>query len=237
MPVAIAIGAAAAIGGATTIIAGNKAAKAQKDAASASIAEQQRQYDQTRADQAPWRTAGAGALSKLSGLYGVDTGNGATKVPNDQLYDEFRATPGYQFQMGEGLKAVDRGAAARGLLGSGAAVKGEQRFGAGLADSTYNQYVNQLQSLAGVGQTATQATSQAGQNAANNISNAYTNAGNARASSYANTGSAINGTLNNLASVYAYDKGGGFGGGATTVPAWKNLPAGTSSSGWPFWRP
>lgn len=211
MGIAAAIAGAAVIGGATTVISGNKAAKAQQQAADASIAEQRRQYDQTRADQAPWRTAGAGALGKLAGLYGVDTGNGATKVPNDQLYDEFRATPGYQFQMSEGLKAVDRGAAARGLLHSGAAVKGEQRFGAGLADSTYGQYVGALQSLAGVGQTATQATSQAGQNAANNISNAYMAAGNARASSYANTGSAINGTLNNLASVYAYGKGGGFG--------------------------
>jgi hypothetical protein len=211
MGIAAAIAGAAVIGGVTTVISGNKAANAQKQAADASVAEQQRQYDQTRADQAPWRTAGAGALSKLAGLYGVDTGNGATKVPNDQLYDEFRATPGYQFQMSEGLKAVDRGAAARGLLGSGAAVKGEQRFGAGLADQTYGQYVGALQSLAGVGQTATQATSQAGQSAANNISNAYMAAGNARASSYANTGSAINGTLNSLASVYAYGKGGGFG--------------------------
>jgi len=212
MGIAAAIAGAAVIGGVATVASGNKAANAQKDAANSSIAEQQRQYDQTRADQAPWRTAGAGALSKLAGLYGVDTGNGAAKVPNSQLYDEFRATPGYGFQMSEGLKAVDRGAAARGLLGSGAAVKGEERFAGGLADTTYGQYVNQLQALAGVGQTATQATSQAGQNAANNISSAYTNAGNARASSYANTGSAINSTLNGLASVYAYGKGGGFGG-------------------------
>lgn len=211
MGIAAAIAGAAVIGGISTVVSGNKAANAQKQAADASVAEQQRQYDQTRADQAPWRTAGAGALSKLAGLYGVDTGNGAAKVPNDQLYDEFRATPGYNFQMSEGIKAVDRGAAARGLLGSGAAVKGEERFAGGLADSTYGQYVGALQSLAGVGQTATQATSQAGQNAANNISSAYMAAGQARASSYANTGSAINGTLNNLASVYAYGKGGGFG--------------------------
>lgn len=226
MGIAAAIAGAAVIGGVATVVSGNKAAGAQKDAAAQSVAEQQRQYDQTRTDQAPWRTAGAGALSKLAGLYGVDTGNGAAKVPNDQLYDEFRATPGYGFQMSEGLKAVDRGAAARGLLGSGAAVKGEQRFGAGLADSTYNQYVNQLQSLAGVGQTATQATSQAGQSAANNISNAYMAAGNARASSYANTGSAINGTLNNLASVYAYGKGGGFGNSGASVPTSSTYPYG-----------
>lgn len=224
MGIAAAIAGAAVIGGVATVVSGNKAAGAIEKGADASAAEQRREADQTRTDQAPWRTAGAGALSKLAGIYGVDTGNGAAKVPNDQLYDEFRATPGYGFQMSEGLKAVDRGAAARGLLRSGAAVKGEERFAGGLADSTYGQYVGALQSLAGVGQAATQATSQAGQNAANNISSAYTNAGNARASSYTNTGSTITGTLNNLASVYAYGKGGGFGNVYTS--------SGSSGSGW-----
>lgn len=210
MGIAAAIAGAAVIGGVATVVSGNKAANAQKDAANQSVAEQQRQYDQTRADYAPWRTAGVGALDKLSSIYGVSTDGGPAKPVDPSVYDEFRATPGYQFQMSEGLKAVDRGAAARGLLGSGAAVKGEERFAGGLADSTYGQYVNQLQSLAGLGQSATGSTAQAGQNAANNISNAYMAAGNARASSYANTGSAINGTLNNLSSIYAYQKGGGF---------------------------
>lgn len=230
MPVAAVLG-AAVIGGATSIISGNKAANAQKDAAAQSVAEQRRQYDQTRADQAPWRDVGTGALGKLSSLYGINQQAPTTPEAQSALYDGFRATPGYGFQMEEGTKAVQRSAAARGLLGSGAAVKGVARYASGLADQTYGQYVNQLNSLAGLGQTATQATGQAGQNAANNISSAYTNAGNARASSYANTGSAINGTLNNLSSVYAYQQGGGFGSGKSS-----DLPPGTSSSGWQFWK-
>lgn len=220
MGIAAAIAGAAVIGGVSTVVAGNKAANAQKEAAAQSIAEQQREYDQTRADYAPWRTAGAGALGKLAGLYGVSTTGdgttGAAQVPTSQLFDEFRATPGYQFQMDQGTQAVARSASARGLLGSGAAVKATARFAGGLADQTYNNYVGQLQSLAGLGQSATGATSAAGQNAANNISSAYTQAGNARASSYANTGSAINNTVGNLASIYAYQQGGGFGGGGST---------------------
>jgi hypothetical protein len=48
-----------------------------------------------------------------------------------------------------------------------------------------------------------------GTNAANQA-NAAMAAGNATASSYANMGSAINGTVNNLASLYLYQNGGGF---------------------------
>lgn len=51
--------------------AANKAADANKAAADASTAEASRQYDQTRADYAPWRTAGQGALSQLMTQYGI----------------------------------------------------------------------------------------------------------------------------------------------------------------------
>lgn len=206
MGIAAAIAGAAVIGGVATAVSGTKAANAQKDAAAQSVAEQQRQYNQTRDDYAPWRTAGQGALSKLSSLYGISSGGPAT-APASSIYDEFRATPGYQFTQDEGTKAAERSASARGLLGSGAALKAVDRFSAGLADQTYNNYVGQLQSIAGLGQSATGSTAQAGQNASNNISQAYLQAGNARASSYANIGSAINGTVNNLAGAYAYGQG------------------------------
>lgn len=209
--VAVAIGGAAVLGGATSIISGNKAANAQEDAANKSVAEQQREYDQARSDYAPWRNTGTGALSKLGSLYGINS-DGTTGAPSQSAINDFQNTPGYQFQLQQGTQAAEHSAAARGLLGSGAAMKSIASYAGGLADSTYNQYVGQLNTLAGFGQSATNATTAAGQNAANNISSAYTNAGNARASSYANTGSAINGTLQNLASVYAYGQGGGFGG-------------------------
>jgi hypothetical protein len=46
------------------------AASAQGAASDAAIAEQQRQYDQTRADLAPYRTVGGQALNALAGIYG-----------------------------------------------------------------------------------------------------------------------------------------------------------------------
>lgn len=199
MPPAIALAGAAVVGAGAQIISGNKAAKAQRQAAQLGITEQQRQYDTTRADYAPWRAAGEQALGNLTRAYSGDR-------------SAFTASPGYQFNYDEGLRAIDRGAAARGLLHSGAGVKAEQRFGSGLASNEYNNWWNQGLGLAGLGQGALNSTTQAGQNAANNITNAYTQMGNARASSYANTGSAINSGINNALSAYLYQGGGGFGG-------------------------
>ena len=70
MPVAAVVG-AAAIGAGANIISGNKAAKAEQQSSAASIAEERRQYDQTRADYAPYREVGYGALGKLATMYGV----------------------------------------------------------------------------------------------------------------------------------------------------------------------
>lgn len=205
MPVAAAIAGAAVIGGATSIISGNKAANAAKDTSAAQIAESRRQYDQTRADYAPYRETGYSALSKLASMYGV---GGA---PATDMSAEVMKTPGYGFRLEQGVKAAERSAAARGALGSGGTLKAIQRYGEGLASSEYENYANRLAALAGIGQSATGSTAAAGAAASGQINQALGQAGAARASSYANTGSAINGTVNNLASLYLYNQGGGFG--------------------------
>lgn len=54
-------------------------------------------------------------------------------------------TPGYQFNLTQGLKATQNAAAARGLGLSGAALKGAASYATGLADNTYqNQFANAL---------------------------------------------------------------------------------------------
>jgi hypothetical protein len=225
MPPVAAIAGAAVVGAGASIIGGNKAANAQKDAANtaaaaseratqAQIEEQRRQYDQTRADYAPYRETGYKALDTLAGLYGV----GGTKIDPTAALE---ATPGYQFQRDQGLQAIDRANAARGILNSGGADKARMRYASGLAASNYESFTNRLAAMAGVGQSATGSTAAAGQGAANaitgaigtnaaNVGNAAIQGGNARASSYANTANAINGTASNLASLYLYNQNGGF---------------------------
>lgn len=166
----------------------------------------------------------SGGLSGFSGLagYGVPSVPGATTPPRQMTpgYDGFQASPGYQFRLSEGVKAAERSAAARGLLQSGGTMKAIQRYGEGLASSEYENFANRLASLAGVGQTATNATTAAGQSAANGISQAVTNAGNARASAYANTGASINNGISNAMRGYLYSQGGGGGGGFGGVGAY-----------------
>ena len=47
--------------------------------------------------------------------------------------------PGYQFQLEQGTKAIDRAAASRGNYFSGQALTDAAKYGTGLADSTYNE--------------------------------------------------------------------------------------------------
>lgn len=120
---------------------------------------------------------------------------------------DFQQDPGYAFRMQEGLKALDRQAAARGGLISGGALKASQRYGQDLASQEYTNAFNRyqanranqlqsLQSLMGTGQTAantlTGAAGQYGQGAAEQ----FVGAGNARASSYMGQANALRGGIN-----------------------------------------
>jgi hypothetical protein len=213
-PLIAAVLGASVIGAGASIIGGNKAAKAQKQAADASVAESRRQYDQSRADMAPWLQTGGGALALLARLYGIAPPDGFPAGANDnQPYGGFFTSPGYQFRLNQGVQAVERSAAARGLLRSGAAAKAIQRYGEGLAASEYDSYANRLAQIAGFGQNAANTNAATGATATNNITQALMASGNARASSYANTASSINTGLNNILSAYLYRAGGGFGGG------------------------
>lgn len=71
------------------------------------------------------------------------------------VLDKFRNSPGYQFALNEGLSAVSRQNAAKGLTNSGAELKGLNNYAQGQADQTYQQYVGNLANASGIGFTAT----------------------------------------------------------------------------------
>lgn len=66
----------------------------------------------------------------------------APDAPAQMTQAQLEATPGYQFNLSQGLAATQNSAAARGLGVSGAALKGAATFATGLADSTYQQQFN-----------------------------------------------------------------------------------------------
>lgn len=169
---------------------------------------------------------GSFAVPGGTGVAGQATATTATGTTNGAPdYGGFYASPSYQFRLAEGMKAIQRSAAARGGLNSGATMKSINNYAQDTASTEFDNYANRLAAMAGVGQSATGATAQAGQNYANGASNAYTNAGNARASAYQNTGNAINQGVQNLAGAYLYNKGYNGGGG---------VPGGGGSGGSPW---
>jgi hypothetical protein len=109
------------------IFGGNKAADAQKKAAKKAAKLQKQALAQQLALTKPYVEAGTNALAEYQKMAPY----------KDFGMAEFQADPGYNFRMAEGMKALERSAAARGLLQSGGTLKGIQQYGQNLASSEY----------------------------------------------------------------------------------------------------
>ena len=133
-------------------------------------------------------------------------------------YSAFYESPGYQFRMEEGTRALDRSASARGKLRSGSHERELIRYGQGVASEEFNNYANRLASLAGIGGTATSQTGQFGANAAAGMAGAQMAAGTARASGYAGLANAATGAIGNA--MYYYGAGGPGSSGNTLYERW-----------------
>ena len=68
----------------------------------------------------------------------------------------FMTDPGYEFRIGEGIRAMDRSAAARGGLLSGGYGRKLTRYAQDYASNEYSNVFNRIGLIAGVGQTANQ---------------------------------------------------------------------------------
>ena len=74
--------------------------------------------------------------------YGKDAGSAWSP---EVVQAKLEATPGYQFRMNQGMKALERSAAAKGNLLSGNTLAAAQEFGQGLASQEYGNTINRLQ--------------------------------------------------------------------------------------------
>ena len=213
--IAAGIGAAASVGGGLMASsAAKKASRAQERAAQDATAAQERMFQRQTELQEPFRQGGLTAQQEIMQLLGLGENRGASFGTLAKPFgaSDFKSDPGYAFRQSEGMKALERSAAARGNLLSGSAMKGIQRFGQDLASQEYqnafNRYqversakLNPLQSLMGSGQSATNVmTGAAGQMGQNEASNIY-NAGQARASGYIGQGNALNTALGQVAGI------------------------------------
>lgn len=212
--------------------ASKKAAKAQEEAAgqASQVAKEStdkqlelmRQiWEQQQRDQAPYLGEGQQAIKQLGHL----TLNG----DNFQSYLKGRGlgggqfstnNPQYQFLQKQGMQALDRSAAARGMGYSGAQLKALNEYGQGLASQQYDKeydraaqeyanYYNRLASLSQGGQQAAQSLGGMGSNYSANAANTLgslssqlqNNIGqgaNARASGYIGKANAIGGGIQQM---------------------------------------
>lgn len=191
--------AGAVIGGAIQSDSSRRAVNAQRDATNAGLGVQERQFNQQRADFAPWREAGATALGQLQ-----------TEMGRQPTAEEVMATPGYEFGRAQGQQGVDRRIAAMGGRVSGSAIKAASRFNTDYATSGYNaayqrgqDRLNRLAAIAGLGQTATGASASAGGAATNRMSDLISSQGDANAANRISQGSIWSGTGNQLAAYYS----------------------------------
>lgn len=176
--------AASVLGAGAALLGSSKQASAIRDSTAESTALQRQMFDINRADLQPWREAGEVGLQRL-----LDP------------EASFAASPGYQFRLDEGRRAVDHGAAARGLLGSGSRLRALMELGQNLGSQEYGNWWNQQAGLAGIGQAATQQGVSAGQNMAANVGNAIQQGGSAAGTAlgggYVGAGNALMGGVNN----------------------------------------
>jgi hypothetical protein len=172
MSIGISAGAAALIGGGLAAAGGvgsaligksaaSKASQQQTQAAQAGIDQEQKQYDTTAKNLAPWMTGGLGSFSQLT--QGTQPG-GSLVTPFGETYTQpapfsyaaFNAPapftaptgvdesndPGYQFRLQQGQQALTRGQAAGGGAFSGGTLQALTRYGQDYASNEYQNVYN-----------------------------------------------------------------------------------------------
>ena len=113
----------------------------------------------------------------------------------------FQTDPGYQFRYAEGMRALERSAAARGGLLSGGFARKAIRYGQDFASNEFANVYNRIANIAGVGQTANSQANQSSQFATGAINQGTSDAGYARASGYLGQGNAYANTVSELGQI------------------------------------
>jgi hypothetical protein len=194
------------------LFSANKQAGAAKDAAAAANEQQDkalglqtRMYEEGITRQQPYADIGLEFTNRLANMQRGGPGAGMNMLNMD---------PGYNFRLGEGMKSLERNAAARGGLISGGALKAAQRYGQEFASNEFGNAYGRVAGLASLGPSAA--------GVMNNLGQTYsTNAGNTMGNMGVNTGNALLAATNARTSAYTgagnqFGKylggGGGFGG-------------------------
>jgi hypothetical protein len=238
LPVAAAIIGSAAIGAATSVYgasksssAAKKAAAAQLKATNATIKQQEAALERQIGLQEPFRATGVNALA--------DYATASQYTPFGM--SQFEADPGYQFRMSEGMKALERSAAARGILQSGGTLKDITRFGQDMASHEYQnafqRYLAERQAKLqpleyriNLGQAAASGQAANVGSTAGTVGNLTVGAGDIRAQNAITQGNIWSGLASNIGNI-ASQAATGYGQYQAGLPYQNFLRSITSGSG------
>ena len=204
-----------------------QSAAAQREAADKSIAAQREMFDIGRADLAPYREGGVTAQNQLMQLLGIGGDQNAPeygRYAKDFSMSDFTTSPGYQFSLDQGLRAIKARDAAQGRTFSGANDKGILDYATGKASGEYqnafnnymtsrNARLGSLQNLYAGGQASAAGSAAQAGTLGQNLGSTYTNlgqglgqaavaGGNAQATGYLNQANAVTNALNQGMSSY-----------------------------------
>lgn len=181
--------------------AARNAANIQSSAADRAAGIADSQFQQTRADLAPWRQAGGVALNRITDLLGLsvpgvensaDHGSlmrnfGASDLASDPIYGAAK-----DFQLSEGQRQLTNAASARGETDSGVLMRDLLKYGtgvlSGLGTDSYNRFqnnrttqYNMLAPTANLGQQTGVQLGSLGANMAGQVGSNITSGANAQA--------------------------------------------------------
>ena len=177
----------------------NNASNLQNTASQNSLALQEKEFNAMQANLAPWLASGTNNLNTLNSLM--------PSLSKPFSFSDYTQSPSYAWQLSQGKDALESSAAGRGGLFSGATGKAMTEYGQNLANTDYQQALNNYNAanlnkynmLVGL---ANQSAVNSANNAAQTYANNYTNTAMGTASSLGQLGLASGQNTANMYSNY-----------------------------------
>jgi hypothetical protein len=199
-----------------------KGTQAQAEMADKNLAFQQEMANQQREDFVPWRETGQQALQQIQ--QGINDGSFDVDPSQYQVGSiDVTQDPGYKFRLNQGIEALDKSAASRGRLLSGAQQKGVNAYAQNVASQEYgnaysrevnkqatnyardleakNRKFNILSGLSQGGQSSAAGQAQATSNLAQTTGNILNAQGQSAANAAYNTGAVRGGAYTDVANI------------------------------------
>jgi hypothetical protein len=210
MPVALVaagIGAVASIGGA--VIKSNAAKSAAKTAAATAAANNTlatNQFNINSGNLSPAIARGNEAGGYVQQLLGM----GGDPAAAAKAFGQYQNSTGYQFQLNQGLGAINSNAYARGMGDSGATLKALQQRGNDVAAQSFNSYIGNLQTISQQGTGAASALAGVSTNYVGQVSANNNNASDAKGAAALVSGNSWASALKDIGNYASYAYGSSY---------------------------